>query len=108
MQDKHKFKQLGTIYESMVTHDEDEEGDQAMSDRYRTQDEVRSRGEILDQLKQAQQVNSKYKFRKFSDGWWSLIYYASLENWGKWRGPFDTKADAEIDCAKASRGEYSL
>jgi hypothetical protein len=55
MQDKHKFKQLGTIYESMVTHDEDEEGDQAMSDRYRTQDEVRSRGEILDQLKQAQQ-----------------------------------------------------
>jgi hypothetical protein len=55
MQDKHKFKQLGTIYESMVTHDEDEEGDQAMSDRYRTQDEVRSRGGKLDQLKQAQQ-----------------------------------------------------
>lgn len=55
MTNQEQVKQLGTIYESMVTHDEDEEGDQAMSDRYRTQDEVRSRGEILDQLKQAQQ-----------------------------------------------------
>ena len=60
MQDKHNYKQLGTIYESMVPHDrgsvdEDaEEGDQAFSDRYRTQDEIRSRGQTLDQLKQAQ------------------------------------------------------
>jgi hypothetical protein len=49
-----------------------------------------------------------YKFRKFSDGWYSVIYYISLESWGKWRGPFITKADAEIDCAQASRGRYSL
>ena len=49
MQDKHNSKQLGTIYESMVTR-----GDQASSDRYRTQDEIRSSGQTLDQLKQAQ------------------------------------------------------
>ena len=53
-------------------------------------------------------MKSEYKFRKFTDGWWSIIYYLSLENWGKWRGPFDTKADAEIDCAQASQGKYSL
>jgi hypothetical protein len=53
-------------------------------------------------------TKSKYKFRKFSDGWWSVIYYTSLDSWGQWRGPFVTKADAEIDCAKASGGEYSL
>jgi len=56
----------------------------------------------------SQMKKSKYKFRKFTDGWWSVIYYVSLDNWGKWRGPFESKADAEIDCAKASRGEYSL
>jgi len=53
-------------------------------------------------------MNSKYKFRKFSDGWWSVIYYISLGSWGQWRGPFNTEAEAEIDCANASQGEYSL
>lgn len=50
----------------------------------------------------------EYKFRKFKDGWWSLIFYYGHDNWGKWRGPFETKADAEIDCCAASRGKYSL
>jgi len=53
-------------------------------------------------------MNSNYKFRKFTDGWWSIIYYVSLESWGKWRGPFECKADAEIDCVGASRGKYQL
>ena len=53
-------------------------------------------------------MNDEYKFRKFEDGWWSIIYYFSLENWGKWRGPFNTKADAELDACSASRGRYQL
>lgn len=53
-------------------------------------------------------MSEEYKFRQFSDGWWSVIYYISLGSWGKWRGPFDTKSDAEIDCANASRGRYEL
>ena len=52
--------------------------------------------------------SKEYKFRKFADGWWSVIYYVSLGNWGKWHGPFLTKADAEIDCCEASRGRYSI
>jgi len=53
-------------------------------------------------------MKSEYKFRQFEDGWWSIIFYAGLDSWGKWRGPFKTKADAEMDCANASRGRYSL
>lgn len=63
---------------------------------------------VLTLTKYQTTMKSEYKFRKFTDGWWSVIYYVSLGNWGKWRGPFDTKADAEIDCAQASRGRYSL
>ena len=53
-------------------------------------------------------MTTKYKFREFPDGWWSVIYYGLTREWGKWRGPFKTKPDAEIDCANASRGEYKL
>ena len=53
-------------------------------------------------------MNSNYQFLKFKDGWWSVIFYVSLDSWGKWRGPFDTKAEAKIDCVNASRNRYIL
>lgn len=52
-------------------------------------------------------MNKNYKFRKFADGWWSVINYSGI-GWGQWRGPFKTKADAEVDCANATRGRYEL
>ena len=60
---------------------------------------------------------SKYRIKKFTDGWWSVIDWndglsplqeGSGPRWGKWRGPFDTKADAEIDCANTTKGRYEL
>lgn len=53
-------------------------------------------------------MNKKYKFLNFPDGWWSVIFYTTTQSWGKWRGPFDYKSDAQLDCANASRGEYEL
>jgi len=50
----------------------------------------------------------KYKFGKFSDGWWSIIYYVGLQSWGKWRGPFKTKIEAQLDCANIPRSGYEL
>jgi len=57
--------------------------------------------------------NHKYKFGKFSDGWWSIIdFNAALKEsprrWGKWRGPFKTKIEAQIDCANLPRSKYEL
>lgn len=43
-------------------------------------------------------MKKKPKFKKFEDGWWIVIFYVCHDGWGKWRGPFITKADAEIDC----------
>lgn len=62
-------------------------------------------------------MKSKYRIKRFTDGWWSVIDWndgyeqdgvTKGPRWGKWRGPFKTKADAEIDCANASKGRYQL
>lgn len=39
-----------------------------------------------------------YTIRKFKDGWWSVIKFDVTNQWDQWRGPFETKAEAEIDC----------
>lgn len=52
-----------------------------------------------------------YKFGKFKDGWWSVINWnhdLKTVRWGKWRGPFDTKIEAQIDCANHTQGRYQL
>lgn len=49
-----------------------------------------------------------YKFKKFNDGWWSVIKYGYNGLWGQWRGPFESEASAQIDCANASMGDYPL
>jgi len=53
-------------------------------------------------------MKENYKFKKFNDGWWSVIKYAYNKQWGQWRGPFASEADAQIDCVNASKGDYSL
>ena len=53
-------------------------------------------------------MKSDYKFLKFKDGWWIVIYYVSCESWGKWRGPYETKADAQLGCANTARSGYEL
>ena len=47
--------------------------------------------------------SKRYAVRKFPDGWWSLCKFTiGAVGWRKWRGPFNCKADAEMDCANVS------